>query len=108
MECAAHPKVDAMEVCSICKTPRCNACLRFHVDDQLACSDCGPLAEERGRAIGSAVLGLVGVGYLATLAVGFMIFKARGYVGGLAAVVAIALGRVLQMYLRMPVVTSRK
>jgi hypothetical protein len=54
------------------------------------------------------MLALVGVGYLATVAIGYLLFKARPYVGGIAAVVAIMLGRLLQMYLPVPVVRRRE
>jgi hypothetical protein len=49
----------------------------------------------------------VGVAYLATLAVAYLVFRARPFVGGLAAVVAITLGRALQIVLHIPNVTRR-
>jgi hypothetical protein len=71
------------------------------------CAACGAREAEDGRSVGSAVLGLVSVGYLATLALGYEIWKARPFVGGLAAIVAIGLGRILQTAMRIPTVTSR-
>jgi len=53
------------------------------------------------------MLAFVGVGYLATLAIGILVFRARPFVGGLAAVVAIALGRVLQLFVRPRIVIRR-
>ena len=47
------------------------------------------------------------VGYLATLALGVLAFRAKPFVGGIAAIVAIALGRALQMVLRPPDVKRR-
>ncbi len=79
----------------------------YDVDGSVACEACGAVEDDRSRTVGLALLAFVGVGYLATLAIGIAVFRARPFVGGLAAVVAIALGRVLQIYFRPPVVTRR-
>jgi hypothetical protein len=42
---------------------------------------------------------VVAIAYLATLAIGYVVLKGRPIVGGLAAVVALIAGRVLQLYL---------
>ena len=81
--------------------------ITYEVDGRPACAPCGANATERSRTLGSTVLALVGVGYLATLALGYVVFRARPFVGGLAAVVAIALGRVLQGLVRFPRVARR-
>ena len=107
MNCTAHPGTTAVGSCSVCKKAGCDLCLAFEVDGDVACESCGALEDDRSRDLGSAMLALVGVGYLATLAVGFVVFRARPFVGGLAAVVAIALGRALQMYIRPRTVTRR-
>jgi hypothetical protein len=93
--------------CSACEQPRCDRCLTYDVDGQPACNSCGALEDDRSRALGVALLGFVSVGYLATLAIGYVVFRARPIVGGLAAVVAIALGRALQMFFRPSIVTRR-
>jgi hypothetical protein len=85
----------------------CSSCATYDVDDRVCCETCGRREEDRSRSIGSALLGFVGVGYLATLAICVVIFKARPYVGGIAAIAAIAFGRVLQIVLRPPVVSRR-
>jgi hypothetical protein len=107
LECAAHPGTPATQTCAACTKACCDHCASFDVDGKPACEACGAAADERSRALGSALLTFVGVGYLATLAIGYLLFRARPFVGGLAAVVAIALGRALQMYLRPQVVSRR-
>ena len=108
MDCTAHPEKAAAGSCSVCKKAGCETCLAYDVDGNVACESCGTLAHDRSRALGSALLAFVAVGYLATLAIGIVVFRARPFVGGLAAVVAIALGRALQMYMRPPAVTRRE
>jgi hypothetical protein len=108
VECAAHAGTSAADSCSSCKKGFCEACLAWEVDGKPACAECGSREDDRSRSLGATMLALVGVGYLATLAIGYLLFKARPYVGGIAAVVAIMLGRLLQMYLRVPVVTRRE
>lgn len=103
-----HAGAPASERCEVCDRGACERCLVFDVDGRPACAACGASADERSRALGSALVGFVGVGYLATLAIGYLVLKARPVVGGLAAVVAIALGRALQMVLRPPVVVRRR
>jgi hypothetical protein len=85
----------------------CEACAGFAVDGQTCCEACARDEEALSRDLGAALLALVGVGYLTTLALGYVLFHARPFIGGLAAVVAIALGRALQLLLRRPVVTRR-
>lgn len=54
-------------------------------------------ADERDRgAIGSALFAVVAASYLAFVAVGLLVFRGQPFVGGAAAVFAIALSRVLQ------------
>jgi hypothetical protein len=57
--------------------------------------------------LSSGLLALVAVGYLATLALGTVLFKARPMVGGFAAIVAIGLGRGLQLLVKTPAVARR-
>ncbi|HVJ93028.1 MAG TPA: hypothetical protein VM580_24670 [Labilithrix sp.] len=105
--CAAHPETPCTTSCSICKKAACERCLTYEVEDAIACRTCGAAEGDRGRALGSAMLALVGVGYLATLALGYVFFRGRPFVGGLAAVVALALGRALHTYLKLPMVSRR-
>jgi hypothetical protein len=107
VECAAHEEDTTTGRCSACDRPGCERCLAYDVDGRVACAKCGAIEDERSRSLGSALVALVSVGYLAALAIGYLVFKARPFVGGLAAVVAIALGRTLQLYLRPPIVTRR-
>ena len=76
------------------------------VDGKPACADCAATATERHLAVRESILVIVAVGYLGALAVGFVILKGRPIVGGLAAVIALMLGRTLQVYLRAPVVVD--
>jgi hypothetical protein len=64
--------------------------------------------DERSRAWGSFLLAFVGMSYLATLAVSYAVFRGRPFVGGLAAVVAIACGRALQIFMRLGVVVTER
>jgi hypothetical protein len=107
VECAAHPTRNAVGPCASCKKSLCDGCASFELDGEWCCEICGVRQENDARELGSGLLALVGVGYLATLAVGILIFKARPFVGGLAAIVAIGLGRALQMLVRAPAVTRR-
>jgi hypothetical protein len=100
VECVAHAGTPATEVCDKCQKPRCEACLTYEIDGNSVCTECGEAEQDRGRGFGTAILGIVSVGYLATLAIGYLVFKAKPFVGGLAAVVAIVLGRALQMLVR--------
>lgn len=109
VECAAHPGVDAAAgACSVCSRGMCEACATFELDGKACCADCARDVEAQSRDVGSGMLTLVGVGYLLTLAVGFAIWQRRPFIGGLAAVVAIALGRALQVVLKAPAVTRRR
>ncbi len=107
MQCAVHPDIEAKEACSACKRELCESCLVYEIDGKPACGPCGTEVEERGKALGTSVLAFVGVGYLATLALAFLVFRGRAFIGGLAAVVAIAIGRGLQVFLKTPLVTRR-
>ena len=49
----------------------------------------------------------MGAGYLGALAVGFLIFHARPLIGGIAAIVAIALGRALTVLVKRPALQRR-
>lgn len=110
MECAAH-QIEADTSCARCERAICRACSAYEIEAgssrTLLCDACGRDEEERSDAIGSAVIGFVGVGYLATLVVCIMVFKAKAFVGGIAAVAAIALGRILQLVMRPAVVVRR-
>ncbi|MDF2695036.1 MAG: hypothetical protein K0S65_3419 [Labilithrix sp.] len=85
----------------------CERCLAYDVDQTASCEACAAHAEDRSRSLGGAILAFVAVAYLATIAVGVLVFRARPFIGGLAAIVAIALGRTLQTYVKPPVVTGR-
>ena len=107
MECSAHPGVPADARCPSCDRAVCDRCLTHEVDGRLVCEACGAREDDRARSLGSAILGFVGVGYLTTLALGTIVFRARPFVGGLAAVVAMVLWRALQGVLRPPTVIRR-
>ena len=107
MQCAAHPDIEAKEACSACQKSFCQDCLGCEVDGRVACEKCGREVEERGSALGSSVLAFVAAGYLAALAVGVLLFHGRAFIGGLAAVIAIAVGRGLSVFVKLPVVTRR-
>ncbi|MBX3191422.1 MAG: hypothetical protein KF819_30785 [Labilithrix sp.] len=107
MECGDHPGVDVVSACGACKRGVCEACATYEIDGGPCCERCGRAEDERARSLGSALLALVGVGYLATLALGVAFFKARPFVGGVAAIVAIALGRALQLWIKPSAVTRR-
>jgi hypothetical protein len=102
VKCVAHPDANAAERCAACDKALCSACIAFDVDGKASCEACGVAAEERARALGTGLLALVGVGYLATLAIGVALFHARPFIGGIAALVAIGLGRVLQLVIPLP------
>jgi hypothetical protein len=107
VECAAHPDRNAVGPCASCEKPLCDACATFESDGAWCCEPCGRRQEDDARELGSGLLALVGVGYLATVALGVVLFKARPFVGGLAAIVAIGLGRALQMLVRAPAISRR-
>ena len=107
MECAAHPDKTAVGPCASCARALCEPCATFEVNAALCCEACGHRHEDDARELASGLLALVGVGYLATLAAGIVVFKGRPFVGGLAAVVAIGLGRALQVLVRSPAVSRR-
>jgi len=105
--CPTHPEAPATSTCNACNRAFCESCLTYDVDGNDTCESCGTVQDERSRALGSALLTLVGVGYLAALALGYVLFRGRPFVGGFSAVIAIALGRTLQTHVRLPVVTRR-
>lgn len=105
VECSAHPDVTVMDRCSLCDEPCCERCLTYDVNGHAACAACGRAEGDRSRTLGSALFALVALGYLVALGIGYLLFRARPFVGGLAAVVALALGRALQLSLRIPIVT---
>jgi hypothetical protein len=107
VKCAAHPQVDATGTCATCKKAVCSGCTVYEIDGQPCCAACGHAEDEQTRAVGSALLAFVGVGYLAALAIGVVVFSARPFVGGLAAIVAIALGRTLQVVIQPKAVVRR-
>ena len=107
VQCAEHPDVDTDRACSACNKPICDTCAVYEIDDRVACESCGREAYARSRATGLSLFAVIAVGYLATLAVCVVVFRPRPWVGGLAAVVSIAIGRVLQLVLRPSVVNVR-
>jgi hypothetical protein len=107
MDCAAHSGIEARGPCAVCFKNLCDACGTYHLDGAICCERCGRAKEDEGNALSSGLLASIGVGYLAALAIGVMIWKARPFVGGLAAIVAIALGRIMQLVVKTPLVTRR-
>ncbi len=103
-----HAGEESTQTCSVCKKPGCARCITYEIDDAPACATCANDEAERSRSMGSALLAFVGVGYLATLAIGYVVFHARPFVGGIAAVVAIALGRALQLLVKPRNVRPRR
>jgi hypothetical protein len=106
-QCAVHPDIAAGSSCVVCFKNLCDDCAVYEVDAASCCDRCGRDREDESRALSSGLLALVGVGYLATIAVGIVIFKARPFVGGIAAIVAIALGRAMQLLVKAPTVVRR-
>lgn len=107
MQCATHPEVEARGACAVCFKNVCDACSTYELDGGPCCERCGRDKEDDRDALSAGLLALVGVGYLATLALGITIFKPRPFVGGLAAIVAIALGRAMQILVKGPAVSRR-
>jgi hypothetical protein len=107
MQCAAHPETEARGPCALCFQNLCDVCTTFERGGDPCCERCGRTAEDDQNALSSGLLGLVAVGYLATLVLGTVLLKARPFVGGLAAVVAIALGRAMQLLVKAPAVSRR-
>ena len=107
MHCTAHPETEARGPCAVCKKNLCDACATFERDERPYCERCGHDAEEQRNELSSGLLALVAVGYLAALVLGTVLFRARPFVGGLAAVVAIGLGRALQILVKTPAVARR-
>lgn len=107
MQCATHTETEARGACAVCFKNLCDACATYELDAALCCERCGRAKEDDRNALSSGLLALIGVGYLATLAIGIVVFKPRPFVGGLAAIVAIALGRALQMLVKGADVSRR-
>ncbi len=107
MDCASHPGIDARRQCAVCFKNLCDACATHEFDGASCCERCGRAKEDEGNALRSGLLASIAVGYLAALTVGVLIWKARPFVGGLAAIVAIALGRLMQLVVKTPLVTRR-
>jgi hypothetical protein len=107
VQCAAHPDVETERVCVDCKKAICDACAVYEIDGRAACAECGLKAEATSRAIGSALLAVVGVSFLFAVAVGVALFKQRPFVGGVAAVFSILTRYALQAWLRPRAVTAR-
>ena len=107
MQCATHTDREARGACAVCFKNLCDACATYELEGAPCCERCGRSKEDDRNALSSGLLALIGVGYLATLAVGIVVFKPRPFVGGLAAIVAIALGRALQMLVKGPDVSRR-
>jgi hypothetical protein len=107
MPCANHPETEARGACAVCFKNLCDACATYELGGTPCCERCGRTKEDDRNDLSSGLLALIGVGYLATLAVGIVVFKPRPFVGGLAAIVAIGLGRALQMLVKGPDVSRR-
>jgi hypothetical protein len=107
MHCAAHPEIEARGPCAVCFKNLCDECASYDLDGAPCCERCGRQREEDSDALSSGLLTLVGVGYLATLAIGIVIWRGRPFVGGLAAIVAIGLGRAMQLLVKAPVPSPR-
>lgn len=107
MQCATHPETEAGGACAVCFESLCNACSTYELDGKPCCERCGRAKEDDRNALSSGLLALIGVGYLATLAIGILVFKPRPFVGGLAAIVALGLGRTLQMHAKGPSLSRR-
>ena len=107
MQCAAHPEIEAPGACASCFKNLCDACATYELDGARCCERCGLEKAAQNDALSSGLLALIGVGYLFMLAVGIVVFKARPFVGGLAAIFAIGLGRAMQLFVKTPVVTRR-
>jgi hypothetical protein len=107
VQCAVHPDAEADRQCTVCKREMCEACATYEVDGHAACDGCGRKEMETSKGIATALFACVGVGYLATIAIAVSLSPPRPYHGGLAAVVAIALGRGLQLWLKPRTVTPR-
>jgi hypothetical protein len=107
VDCATHEGTPAEASCAVCERGLCSACIAYDVDERPTCETCGRAEEDRGKSLGGTVLALTGLGYLATLAVGVALFHGRPFIGGVAAIAAIALGRILQLALKPPVAIRR-
>jgi hypothetical protein len=107
MQCSTHPETDACGACAACFKNLCEACSTYELDHSPCCERCGRAKEDDRNALSSGLLALIAVGYLAALAVGIVVFKPRPFVGGLAAIVAIALGRAMQLLATGPDVRRR-
>jgi hypothetical protein len=105
--CAAHPDRISEHVCAICKRGLCASCDAYDVDGKASCDACGRAEAERSRSLGSARIALVAVGYLAAIAIGVGVLHAQPMVGGLAAIAAFGLGRVILRTVHSPVVARR-
>ena len=105
--CAAHPAVEARGPCAFCFKNLCDECVSFELDGSPCCERCGRAKEQERNDLSSGLLALVAVGYLSTLALGAVLLNARPFTGGLAAVVAIALGRAMQLLVHSPAVSRR-
>jgi hypothetical protein len=101
MGCALHDGVSAAGTCALCGRPFCDRCLTFDVDDEPACESCGLGEVKRNRDLGSAVLAFVGATFLALVWVGYLLLRTNPLVGGLSAILAIAVGRLLYHVLRL-------
>ncbi len=107
MHCAAHSERASIGSCVSCSKELCEACAVFAIDGDFGCERCGRQREAEAAELSSGLLALVGVGYLATIALGIVVFKPQPFVGGLAAIVAIGLGRALQLLVHTPAVSRR-
>jgi hypothetical protein len=108
MQCATHPETEARGPCAVCFKNLCDPCATYEVAGAPCCERCGRDTEDERDALSSGLLALVAVGYLATLASGIVVLKPRPFVGGLAAIVAIALGRALQLLVSRPPHATRR
>jgi len=79
----------------------------WDVDGRSSCDACGSAVERSSSQLASGLLLVVGVVYLATLAGLVYLFKAQPFVGGLAVIVTIAVGRGLEVLVKRPLVTRK-
>ena len=108
VQCAVHPEAEAVRQCTSCKREMCEDCATWDVDGHAACDACGKKEIATSRGITTALFACTGVGYLATIALLVSVWSPRPYHGGIAAIVAILLGRILQFWLRPRMVMPRQ
>lgn len=103
MTCAVHPESPRFATCAACKKELCAACATHTIDGRPSCAPCAEAAEARAQSLGGVVIAATGAAYLVFLAAAMLVVpRARVFGAGLAAVLTIAFGRVLQTILHVP------